>query len=416
MVTLASDRLGASQGKYNSGFHVVRTNDAGQAAHPVIIAARAPRLRVSALPATPAGRFEPARMFTLSDFDFNLPPELIAQTALPDRTASRLLEVDGSVAPARLVDRHFAELPSCIAPGDLLVFNDTKVLKARFFGQKASGGKIEVLIERVTGTHTALAQIRASKSPGAGTTLRLADAFDVTVGERVEPFFTLHFPAPCLDLIEQHGRLPLPPYIEHDADATDETRYQTVYASNPGAVAAPTAGLHFDQPLLEKLDAMGVERATLTLHVGAGTFQPVRVENIAEHKMHSEWYDLPQSLVDKIAATHARGGNVIAVGTTSMRALEAAARSADEAGRPLAATQAETDIFITPGYRFRVVDRLVTNFHLPKSTLLMLVSAFAGVETIRAAYRHAIEERYRFFSYGDAMLLTRRDTPEAPGA
>ncbi|MCF1365693.1 tRNA preQ1(34) S-adenosylmethionine ribosyltransferase-isomerase QueA [Burkholderia cenocepacia] len=355
-------------------------------------------------------------MFTLSDFDFNLPPELIAQTALPDRTASRLLEVDGSVAPARLVDRHFAELPSCIAPGDLLVFNDTKVLKARFFGQKASGGKVEVLIERVIGTHTALAQIRASKSPGAGTTLRLADAFDVTVGERVEPFFTLHFPAPCLDLIEQHGRLPLPPYIEHDADATDETRYQTVYASNPGAVAAPTAGLHFDQPLLEKLDAMGVERATLTLHVGAGTFQPVRVENIAEHKMHSEWYDLPQSLVDKIAATRARGGNVIAVGTTSMRALEAAARSADEAGRPLAATQAETDIFITPGYRFRVVDRLVTNFHLPKSTLLMLVSAFAGVETIRAAYRHAIEERYRFFSYGDAMLLTRRDTPEASGA
>ncbi|MDI9696368.1 tRNA preQ1(34) S-adenosylmethionine ribosyltransferase-isomerase QueA [Burkholderia cenocepacia] len=355
-------------------------------------------------------------MFTLSDFDFNLPPQLIAQTALPDRTASRLLEVDRSVEPARLVDRHFAELPSCIAPGDLLVFNDTKVLKARFFGQKASGGKIEVLIERVTGTHTALAQIRASKSPGAGTTLRLADAFDVTVGERVEPFFTLHFPAPCLDLIEQYGRLPLPPYIEHDPDATDETRYQTVYASNPGAVAAPTAGLHFDQPLLEQLDALGVERATLTLHVGAGTFQPVRVDNIAEHKMHSEWYDLPQSLVDKIAATRARGGNVIAVGTTSMRALEAAARSADEAGRPLAATQAETDIFITPGYRFRVVDRLVTNFHLPKSTLLMLVSAFAGVETIRAAYRHAIEERYRFFSYGDAMLLTRRDTPEAPGA
>ncbi|HDR9585716.1 tRNA preQ1(34) S-adenosylmethionine ribosyltransferase-isomerase QueA [Burkholderia stabilis] len=355
-------------------------------------------------------------MFTLSDFDFNLPPELIAQTALPDRTASRLLEVDRTVEPARLVDRHFAELPSCIAPGDLLVFNDTKVLKARFFGQKASGGKIEVLIERVTGTHTALAQIRASKSPGAGTTLRLADAFDVTVGERVEPFFTLHFPEPCLTLIEQFGRLPLPPYIEHDPDATDETRYQTVYASNPGAVAAPTAGLHFDQPLLDKLDAMGVERATLTLHVGAGTFQPVRVDNIAEHKMHSEWYDLPQSLVDRIAATRARGGNVIAVGTTSMRALEAAARSADEAGRPLAATQAETDIFITPGYRFRVVDRLVTNFHLPKSTLLMLVSAFAGVETIRAAYRHAIEERYRFFSYGDAMLLTRRDTPEAPRA
>ncbi|KVT62059.1 tRNA preQ1(34) S-adenosylmethionine ribosyltransferase-isomerase QueA [Burkholderia ubonensis] len=351
-------------------------------------------------------------MLTLSDFDFHLPPELIAQTALPDRTASRLLEVDNTVAPARLVDRRFAELPSCIAAGDLLVFNDTKVLKARFFGHKASGGKVEVLIERVTGTHTALAQIRASKSPGPGTTLTLADAFDVTLGERVEPFFTLHFPAPCLTLIEQYGRLPLPPYIEHDPDATDETRYQTVYASNPGAVAAPTAGLHFDEPLLAKLDAMGVERATLTLHVGAGTFQPVRVENLAEHKMHSEWYELPQSLVDRIAATRARGGNVIAVGTTSMRALEAAARDADAAGRPLAATQAETDIFITPGYAFRVVDRLVTNFHLPKSTLLMLVSAFAGVETIRAAYRHAIDERYRFFSYGDAMLLTRRGAPE----
>ena len=355
-------------------------------------------------------------MFTLSDFDFNLPPELIAQTALPDRTASRLLEVDNSIEPPRLADRRFAELLSCISPGDLLVFNDTKVLKARFFGHKASGGKIEVLIERVTGTHTALAQIRASKSPGAGTTLTLADAFDVTVGERVEPFFTLHFPEPCLTLIERYGRLPLPPYIEHDPDATDETRYQTVYASNPGAVAAPTAGLHFDGALLARLDAMGVERATLTLHVGAGTFQPVRVDNIAEHKMHCEWYELPQSLVDRIAATRARGGNVIAVGTTSMRALEAAARDAEAAGRPLAATQAETDIFITPGYRFRVVDRLVTNFHLPKSTLLMLVSAFAGVETIRAAYRHAIAERYRFFSYGDAMLLTRRDVPEAPRA
>ncbi|KVT34415.1 tRNA preQ1(34) S-adenosylmethionine ribosyltransferase-isomerase QueA [Burkholderia ubonensis] len=355
-------------------------------------------------------------MLTLSDFDFHLPPELIAQTALPDRTASRLLEVDNTVAPARLVDRRFAELPSCISPGDLLVFNDTKVLKARFFGHKASGGKVEVLIERVTGTHTALAQIRASKSPGPGTTLTLADAFDVTLGERVEPFFTLHFPAPCLTLIEQYGRLPLPPYIEHDPDSTDETRYQTVYASNPGAVAAPTAGLHFDEPLLAKLDAMGVERATLTLHVGAGTFQPVRVENLAEHKMHSEWYELPQSLVDRVAATRARGGNVIAVGTTSMRALEAAARDADAAGRPLAATQAETDIFITPGYAFRVVDRLVTNFHLPKSTLLMLVSAFAGVETIRAAYRHAIDERYRFFSYGDAMLLTRRSAPETADA
>lgn len=348
-------------------------------------------------------------MFTLSDFDFNLPPELIAQTALPERSASRLLDVDTAAAPARLVDRRFAELPECLAPGDLLVFNDTKVLKARFFGQKASGGRIEVLIERLTGERTALAQIRASKSPAPGTALRLADAFDVTVGERVEPFYTLHFPDDCLALIERYGRLPLPPYIEHDPDASDETRYQTVFAQNPGAVAAPTAGLHFDEALLARLEARGIERATLTLHVGAGTFQPVRVENIAEHKMHSEWYQLPQALVGQIAAARARGGRVVAVGTTSMRALEAAARDAEAAGRPLAATSAETDIFITPGYRFRIVDRLVTNFHLPKSTLLMLVSAFAGVETIREAYRHAIDARYRFFSYGDAMLLTRSE-------
>ncbi|QSN61666.1 tRNA preQ1(34) S-adenosylmethionine ribosyltransferase-isomerase QueA [Caballeronia sp. M1242] len=346
-------------------------------------------------------------MFTLSDFDFNLPPELIAQSALAERSASRLLEVDNRASPATLIDRRFSELPDLIQPGDLLVFNDTKVLKARFFGQKASGGRVEVLVERLTGPTTALAQIRASKSPTAGSTIKLADAFDVTVGERVEPFYTLHFPADCLTLIEQYGRLPLPPYIEHDADAYDESRYQTVYAANPGAVAAPTAGLHFDDALFARLDARGVERATLTLHVGAGTFQPVRVDNIAEHKMHSEWYALPQSLVDRMAAVKARGNRVIAVGTTSMRALEAAARDAAEAGRPLAATSAETDIFITPGYEFRIVDRLITNFHLPKSTLMMLVSAFAGMETIREAYRHAIEARYRFFSYGDAMLLTR---------
>jgi S-adenosylmethionine:tRNA ribosyltransferase-isomerase len=356
-------------------------------------------------------------MFTLSDFDFDLPPELIAQTALPERSASRLLEVAPldvthpapALAPpsARLIDRHFAALPGCLAPGDLLVFNDTKVLKARFLGHKASGGKIEVLIERLTGPRTAFAQIRASKSPAPGTTLHLADAFDVTVGERVEPFYTLHFPDDCLALIERYGRLPLPPYITHDADANDEARYQTVFASKPGAVAAPTAGLHFDDALLAQLDARGIERATLTLHVGAGTFQPVRTENLAEHQMHSEWYELPQPLVDRIAATHARGGRVIAVGTTSMRALEAAARDAHMQGRALGATSAQTNIFITPGYRFRVVDRLVTNFHLPKFTLLMLVSAFAGFDTIRAAYQHAIAQRYRFFSYGDAMLLTR---------
>ena len=347
-------------------------------------------------------------MFTLSDFDFNLPPELIAQTALTERSASRLLDVNNRAVPPVFTDRRFTELPGLLEPGDLLVFNDTKVLKARFLGQKASGGRIEVLVERLTGATTALAQIRASKSPLQGTKLVLADAFEVTVGERVEPFYTLHFPADCLTLIEQYGRLPLPPYIEHDPDAYDETRYQTVYATNPGAVAAPTAGLHFDPALLAALDARGVERATLTLHVGAGTFQPVRVENLAEHRMHSEWYRLPQTLADKIATTKTRGNRVVAVGTTSLRALEAAARDADQAGRPLAETSAETDIFITPGYQFRVVDRLVTNFHLPKSTLMMLVSAFAGMDAIRAAYVHAIEERYRFFSYGDAMLLTRQ--------
>ena len=360
-------------------------------------------------------------MYTLSDFDFNLPPELIAQTALSERSASRLLEVStelgtsngGDSSTPTLHDLPFTALPDCIAAGDLLVFNDTKVLKARFLGQKASGGKIEVLIERITGPRTALAQIRASKTPPPGSTLRLADAFEVTVGERVEPFYSLQFPADCLDLIEQHGRLPLPPYITHDPDAYDERRYQTVFAANPGAVAAPNAGLHFDEAILAALDARGVKRATLTLHVGAGTFQPVRTENLAEHKMHSEWYALSPALVDAVAATRARGGRVIAVGTTSMRALEAAARDAITAGLPpgtLQATQAETDIFITPGYTFQVVDRLITNFHLPKSTLLMLVSAFAGTATIRAAYRHAILQRYRFFSYGDAMLLTRAKT------
>ncbi|MEJ2769000.1 tRNA preQ1(34) S-adenosylmethionine ribosyltransferase-isomerase QueA [Mycetohabitans sp. B46] len=343
-------------------------------------------------------------MYALSDFDFDLPPELIAQHALPERSASRLLEVTPSGA---LLDRRFGELPACIEPGDLLVFNDTKVLKARFDGVKASGGRVEVLIERVTGPRTALAQIRASKRPAPGSTIRLADAFEVTVGERVEPFHTLHFPHDCIELIDRHGRLPLPPYIEHTPDTYDEARYQTVFATTPGAVAAPTAGLHFDAPTLAALDVRGVRRATLTLHVGAGTFQPVRTDDIAQHKMHSEWYHIPPTLVEAIEATRAAGRSVIAVGTTSMRALEAAARDAERDGRELRAVRAETDIFITPGYQFRVIDRLVTNFHLPKSTLLMLVSAFAGVEPIRRAYRHAIAQRYRFFSYGDAMLLTR---------
>ncbi|CAG9177017.1 tRNA preQ1(34) S-adenosylmethionine ribosyltransferase-isomerase QueA [Cupriavidus respiraculi] len=345
-------------------------------------------------------------MLTLSDFDFPLPPELIAQTALPDRSASRLLVVqrDDSDGAARLIDRAFTDIVDYLRPGDLLVFNDTRVIKARFFGHKASGGKIEVLVERVQDERTVLAQVRASKTPPEGSTLRLAEAFDVVVGPRVDQFFTLRFPEPALDLIERFGRLPLPPYIEHDPDAYDESRYQTVYARNPGAVAAPTAGLHFDDALFARLDGMGVRRAFLTLHVGAGTFQPVRTENVAEHKMHSEWYAISDELAQAVRETRAAGGRVIAVGTTSLRALESAAA----ADGTLAAGSGDTDIFITPGYRFRLVDALITNFHLPKSTLLMLVSALAGIEPIRAAYRHAVAQRYRFFSYGDAMLLTRQ--------
>jgi S-adenosylmethionine:tRNA ribosyltransferase-isomerase len=338
-------------------------------------------------------------MYSLSDFDFDLPQEFIAQLPLPERSASRLLHVDGDT----LVDRAFAEIVDLLTPGDLLVFNDTRVLKARFFGVKATGGKVEVLVERVLDNRSVHAQVRASKSPSPGSTIRLADAFDVTVGERVGEFYTLRFPSDVFDLIDAHGRLPLPPYIEHAADEFDERRYQTVYAKEPGAVAAPTAGLHFDQQLLDRLRDKGVSFAFVTLHVGAGTFQPVRAENLAEHKMHSEWYTISQQTVDAVSATRAAGGKVVAVGTTSMRALESASQSGE-----LQAGSADTALFITPGYSFKAVDRLITNFHLPKSTLLMLVSAFAGYREIRAAYAHAIEQRYRFFSYGDAMLLTKK--------
>lgn len=338
-------------------------------------------------------------MYSLSDFDFDLPQELIAQMPLPERSASRLLHVDGDA----LADRAFTDIVDLLMPGDLLVFNDTRVLKARFFGVKGTGGKVEVLIERVIDNRTVHAQVRASKSPQLGSSIRLADAFDVQVGERVGEFYTLQFPSDVFELIEQHGRLPLPPYIEHDANEFDERRYQTVYAKAPGAVAAPTAGLHFDQALLDALRNKGVHTAFVTLHVGAGTFQPVRTENLAEHKMHSEWYTISQETVDAVRAAKAAGRSVIAVGTTSMRALESASQSGT-----LQAGSADTALFITPGYSFKTVDRLITNFHLPKSTLLMLVSAFAGYRQIRAAYAHAIEQRYRFFSYGDAMLLTRQ--------
>ena len=337
-------------------------------------------------------------MYTLSDFDFALPPELIAQAPLPERAASRLLQV----AAAGMVDRVFTELPDLLRAGDVLVFNDTRVLNARFFGVKQSGGKVEVLVERVLDERTVLAQVRASKSPVQGTRLRLADCFYVGVGERSGEFFVLHFPSDAIELIDRYGQLPLPPYIQHAADATDAQRYQTVYAKHPGAVAAPTAGLHFDHALLEKLQQKGVLLTWLTLHVGAGTFQPVRTENLAEHQMHSEWYSLPQATVDVIETAQRNGRDVIAVGTTSLRALE----SASQTGKLLAGS-ADTQLFITPGYQFKTVNRLITNFHLPKSTLMMLVSAFAGIDRIRHAYSHAITQRYRFFSYGDAMLLDR---------
>ncbi len=344
-------------------------------------------------------------MLTLDDFDFNLPDELIAQHPAADRTASRLLHVK----PGALHDRRFSELPELVRPGDLLVFNDTKVIKARLFGRKDSGGQVEVMVERIVDARHAVAQVRASKSPKPGTRIIVEDAFTFLVNGRTgaaSEFFALELEGPgdLHTLIEQNGRLPLPPYISHAAEVEDETRYQTVFAQHVGAVAAPTAGLHFDQAMLDHLQESGVDLAWLTLHVGAGTFQPVRVHNITEHRMHSERFDIPEATVAAIERTRARQGRVIAVSTTSLRALESAAQ-----GGELRAGKAETDIFITPGYQFKVVDRLITNFHLPKSTLLMLVSAFAGTDTIRSAYRHAVAERYRFFSYGDAMLLERQN-------
>ncbi|BDC29065.1 S-adenosylmethionine:tRNA ribosyltransferase-isomerase [Bordetella parapertussis] len=337
---------------------------------------------------------------TLADFDYHLPPELIAQSPAAERGGSRLLHLD---AASRLHDRRFPDLAGLLRPHDLLVFNDTRVIKARLTGQKATGGKVEVLVERITAPDRALAHVRASKSPGPGMRLRLAEAFEAEVLGREGELFDLRFPAPVLDLLDAHGATPLPPYITHAADATDERRYQTVYAREPGAVAAPTAGLHFDQPMLEQLAAQGVQRAFVTLHVGAGTFQPVRVQNLAEHIMHAEWYTVPEATVAAIARARAHGGRIVAVGTTSVRALESAAAQAQDG--PLAAAQGDTRLFITPGYRYRIVDALLTNFHLPQSTLLMLVSALAGVAPIRRAYAHAVAERYRFFSYGDAMFI-----------
>jgi S-adenosylmethionine:tRNA ribosyltransferase-isomerase len=366
---------------------------------------------------------------TVDDFDYPLPRELIAQAPLPERAGSRLLVADG----ARLEDRRIADLPQLLAPGDLLVMNDSRVLHARLLGHKislppevtasrqpssrggkkllgrpgefqGSGGQAEVLVERVLNRDEVLAQVRVSKKLRPGGRLLLEDALEVEVLGREGEFYRLRFPGDAVELIERHGRLPLPPYIDRAAAGPDEERYQTVFARHKGSVAAPTAGLHFDEALLAALDAKGIQTAHVTLHVGAGTFQPVRVTHLSEHRMHSERYVLPQATVDAIVSTRQRGGRVVAVGTTSLRTLESAALKGE-----LRAGEGETDLFVTPGFRFRVVDLLLTNFHLPKSTLLMLVCAFGGVDNIRAAYRHAIDQRYRFFSYGDAMLIHRDD-------
>lgn len=349
--------------------------------------------------------------YHLSDFDFDLPPELIAQQPAATRSGSRLL--DATAEPA--VDRQFSDLPRLLRAGDLLVFNDTKVLHARLFGEKATGGKVELLVERVLQGNEVAVHLRMSKKPAVGAVLHLGGAAGRTEGLRATllgrwpqangPLYHVRLENDAGDdpyaLMQRHGHVPLPPYISHADSAQDAERYQTVFAKHPGAVAAPTAALHFDNALFKQLQAAGVQHAFVTLHVGAGTFQPVKTEVLAEHQMHSEWYDVPDATQTAIAACRARRGRVVAVGTTTVRTLESWAHS----GLP----RGDTRIFITPGFQFRQVDLLVTNFHLPKSSLMMLVSAFAGYAPIMSLYRHAIAQRYRFFSYGDAMLLARAE-------
>ena len=338
------------------------------------------------------------RRHTLSDFDYDLPPELIAQAPSPTRSGSRLLDVDGD----SLTDRRFLDLPSLLREGDLAIFNDTRVIRARMHGTKPSGGRVEMLIERIVADDEALVQLKASHLPKPGGIVDFGGGVTAEVIERDDRFFRLRFrgTGKLDEWLERHGEVPLPPYITRPA-GEDAQRYQTIYARHPGAVAAPTAGFHFDEATFAALAQRGVERAYLTLHVGAGTFQPVATEDLSQHRMHRESFDIPQATAQAIAQTRARGGRIIAVGTTSLRALESAVRDDGSVGTG----PADTSLFITPGYRFRAVDVLLTNFHLPRSTLLMLVSAFAGYDTIRTAYAHAIHERYRFFSYGDAMLL-----------
>ena len=336
-----------------------------------------------------------------ADFHYELPDELIARYPAGQRSDSRLLVVDG--ATGTFHDRLFLELPDLLAPGDLLVFNRSRVIPARLFGHKTSGGRVELLIERVTGESEALAYLRASKTPRPGASIELDGGASAVLLTRDEALWHLRFSTPVLAYLDRHGHVPLPPYIDRPDEPADRERYQTVYADRPGAVAAPTAGLHFDEPLLERLRAAGIGSAFLTLHVGAGTFAPVRSDDIEAHRMHAERLRIDASLCEAVKRTRERGGRVVAVGTTSVRALESSVGQ-DGSLRPV---QSDTRLFIRPGFDFRVVDAMVTNFHLPESTLMMLVSAFAGHSTIMRAYRHAVAQRYRFFSYGDAMLLTR---------
>jgi S-adenosylmethionine:tRNA ribosyltransferase-isomerase len=332
-----------------------------------------------------------------SDFDYALPEALIAQHPAPERSASRLLHLDGR--SGALADRAFTELPRLLRPGDLVVLNDTRVIKARLFGRKSTGGRAEVFVERIVGEREALVLMRSGHRTRAGARLVVGDGVGVEVLAVEADLFRVRFSEPVMHVLERHGQVPLPPYVRHAPDAADAERYQTVFAEKPGAVAAPTAGLHFDRPLLERVAAAGARLARVTLHVGAGTFQPVRSEALEQHRMHRERYAVPQATVEAIAAAQAAGGRVLAVGTTVLRALETWAASGE--------CQGETELFVYPGFVFRVVERLVTNFHLPKSSLLMLVSAFGGTENVRRAYAHAIAEGYRFFSYGDAMLIER---------
>ncbi|MBD9499515.1 tRNA preQ1(34) S-adenosylmethionine ribosyltransferase-isomerase QueA [Pseudomonas sp. BGr12] len=343
----------------------------------------------------------------VADFHFDLPEALIARHPLPERRSSRLLVLDGP--SGELSHRQFADILGFLKPGDLMVFNNTRVIPARLFGQKASGGKLEILVERVLDSHRVLAHVRSSKSPKPGSKILIDGGGEAEMLQRHDALFELGFSEDVLPLLERVGHMPLPPYIDRPDEDADRERYQTVYAERAGAVAAPTAGLHFDEALLESIRAKGVDTAFVTLHVGAGTFQPVRVERIEDHHMHNEWLEVSQDVVDAVAACKARGGRVVAVGTTSVRSLESAAR--DGVLKPFSG---DTDIFIFPGRPFHVIDALVTNFHLPESTLLMLVSAFAGYPETMAAYAAAVEQGYRFFSYGDAMFITRNPAPRGP--